>query len=352
MKAVIQPLLLHFKRPAGTSRGIMKDKTSWLIKLEDRSLEGKGEISIIEDLSKEFTEKGAFEKRIREFCDDIMRYSSSGKSYSEILHIISNDEDLIQFPSILFGLESAFLDLINGGKQIYFPNAFARGKKKIPINGLVWMGDKAFMKEQIDQKLRDGFTTIKMKIGAIDLETEFDLLRSIRENYSAEEITLRVDANGAFSPEKAKVVLDYLSELGIHSIEQPIAAGQWSQMASLCAGTPTPVALDEELIGIYGTLKKSALLDTIKPQYIILKPSLHGGISGTREWIQLAEDRNIKWWMTSALESNIGLEVICQLAAEYQNDLPQGLGTGSLYTNNVPSDLKVESGFIFKEKGA
>jgi O-succinylbenzoate synthase len=99
-------------------------------------------------------------------------------------------------------------------------------------------------------------------------------------------------------------------------------------------------------------LKKSALLDTIKPQYIILKPSLHGGISGTREWIQLAEDRNIKWWMTSALESNIGLEVICQLAAEYQNDLPQGLGTGSLYTNNVPSDLKVESGFIFKEKGA
>ena len=204
------------------------------------------------------------------------------------------------------------------------------------------------MTEQITQKLAAGFTTIKMKIGAMDLDTELELLQSIRKNYSKEEITLRVDANGAFDEGTAAVVLQKLADLDIHSIEQPIKAGNIEAMKKLCLTSPTPIALDEELIGIYNTEEKIKLLETIQPQYIILKPSLHGGISGTKEWIALAEERNIQWWMTSALESNVGLEVICQLAGEYSNSLPQGLGTGSLYTNNSESPLTVAEGMIFR----
>jgi L-alanine-DL-glutamate epimerase-like enolase superfamily enzyme len=210
------------------------------------------------------------------------------------------------------------------------------------------MGSEAFMAEQITQKLAAGFTTIKMKIGAMDLDTELELLHSIRKNYSKEEITLRVDANGAFDAEKAEVVLQKLADLDIHSIEQPIKAGNCEAMKKLCLTSPIPIALDEELIGIYEREEKIKLLETIQPQYIILKPSLHGGISGTKEWIALAEERNIQWWMTSALESNVGLEVICQLAGEYSNLLPQGLGTGSLYTNNSESPLTVAEGMIFR----
>jgi L-alanine-DL-glutamate epimerase-like enolase superfamily enzyme len=210
------------------------------------------------------------------------------------------------------------------------------------------MGDETFMKEQIEQKLEEGFSTLKMKIGAIDFETELKLIQSIRKRYSKDEITLRVDANGSFTPHQAESVFKQLAELDIHSIEQPIQVGQWGEMKKLCEISPTPIALDEELIGIEDVSKKIELLETIRPQYIILKPSLHGGISGTQEWIQLAEDRHIPWWLTSALESNIGLNAICQLAGEYKNKLPQGLGTGSLYTNNVESDLVVENGFIQK----
>ena len=241
------------------------------------------------------------------------------------------------------------MDMKNGGKRIYFDNDFTTGKRQLPINGLVWMGDKNFMREQIEQKLEEGFTTIKMKIGAIDFETEIKLLESIRNRYDKDQITLRVDANGAFSPEEAMQKLTELAQLDIHSIEQPIKQGQWSKMRELCAQTPLDIALDEELIGVNERTKKIELLDTIKPQYIILKPSLHGGISGTQEWIELAEERNIPWWITSALESNIGLDAICQLTAEYQNGLPQGLGTGSLYTNNLTSNLVVSDGYIFRK---
>jgi O-succinylbenzoate synthase len=345
---------LYFKNPSGTSRGIMTVKNSWLIKITAGTTTGTGEISIIEGLSPEFTNVSDFENKIDYFCKllhQVLEAKLSHQKINEInlpLHTLIESEytDLQQYPSILFGMETALLDLKNGGKGIIFDNDFANGKRKIPINGLVWMGDESFMKQQVDQKLAEGFTTIKLKIGAIDLEKELNILRAIRANYSKEQITLRVDANGAFTPKNAAVVLQQLAELAIHSIEQPIQAGQWEAMKNLCASSPTPIALDEELIGIVKPEQKIELLETILPHYIILKPSLHGGISGTQEWIRLAQERNIAWWMTSALESNIGLNAICQLTAEYNNVLPQGLGTGSLYTNNVESSLHVADGMI------
>lgn len=332
-KISFEKKVFHFKRPSGTSRGILTEKKCWLLSVwnpTNPAIKGKGECSIIEGLSPDY---------------------ENDEQYEAILEALVNDPDLdlSNYPSIKFGFESALLDLEHGGKRIYFDNDFAKGKHKIPINGLVWMGDEVFMQEQIAEKLTQGFKTIKMKIGAIDLETELKLLQSIRNNYSKDEITLRVDANGAFQPGEAISVLQRLSELDIHSIEQPIKPGQWNEMSKLCLNTPTPIALDEELIGINDPDQKVALLETIRPQFIILKPSLHGGISGAREWITLAENRSIPWWMTSALESNIGLKAIAQLTAEYDVSLPQGLGTGSLYTDNIPSNLVVENGFIHQK---
>lgn len=323
-----------FKRPSGTSRGILKEKHSWFIEIWNATnpkIIGFGECSIIPGLSPEYISIEQYEKKLKELC-------------------ANPTIDISEWPSIKFGLECALRDLENGGKRIYFKNDFVKGTLKLPINGLVWMGDENFMREQIEQKLREGFRTIKMKIGAIDFDTEIKLLKSIRSRYNKNQITLRVDANGAFSPEETKEKLTILNQLDIHSIEQPIKQGQWSKMRELCEQTPLPIALDEELIGINRRLEKVKLLDTIQPQYIILKPSLHGGISGTQEWIELAEERNISWWITSALESNIGLDAICQLAAEYQNPLPQGLGTGSLYVNNIKNDLIVEQGYIYKTR--
>lgn len=344
MTTHIAHLELHFKRPAGTSRGVMQTKNSWIIKLELDGIEGTGEISIIEGLSPDYIDKKTFESKIEEVC---ARLESESESIDHGFAIASTLND---FPSIKFGLETALFDLQNGGKGIIFNNDFSRGKRKIPINGLVWMGDEQFMQDQIAEKLADGYSTIKMKVGAIDFKSELNLLSSIRQSFNSKQITLRVDANGAFLPKDAPTILKELADLEIHSIEQPIKVGQWEEMSKLCYSTPTPIALDEELIGINETPKKIELLEKIRPQFIILKPSLHGGISGTKEWIELAEQKNIPWWMTSALESNIGLSAICQLAGEYQNNLPQGLGTGSLYTNNIESDLVVEGGFIFKQK--
>ncbi|MFK7784749.1 MAG: o-succinylbenzoate synthase [Crocinitomicaceae bacterium] len=330
MQARFHKKTFHFKRPSGTSRGVLTEKHAWFIEVWDESqpeVIGTGECSIIPGLSPDFTDFDSYEAKLAETCSTIRT-------------------DLTDWPSIKFGVETALLDLKNGGKGIIFPNDFAAGKRSIPINGLIWMGDSIFMQEQIEEKLEQGFTTIKLKIGAIDFESEIQLLKSIRHRYSKEEITLRVDANGAFSPEEAMQKLQQLSELDIHSIEQPIKQGQFAEMKKLCAETPLAIALDEELIGVNQTADKIELLDTIQPQYIILKPSLHGGIEGTKEWISLAEERNTPWWITSALESNIGLSAICQLTAEYSNNLPQGLGTGSLYTDNIPSNLLVQKGTI------
>lgn len=320
-----------FKRPAGTSRGVLTEKHAWFIEVWDSSAPetvGLGECSVIPGLSPDFDQFATYEAKLTEVC----------------AHLTS---DLTDWPSIKFGVETALLDLKNGGKRIIFENDFSKGKRKIVINGLIWMGDFAFMQSQIEEKINAGYSTIKLKIGAIDFQEELALLTSIRKRFSKEEITLRVDANGAFSATDALTKLKTLADLDIHSIEQPIKARQVEEMAKLCSITPLPIALDEELIGVNHLSDKIALLEQIRPQYIILKPSLHGGISGTKEWIQLAEERSIPWWITSALESNIGLNAICQLAAEYPNDLPQGLGTGSLYVTNMPSLLEVENGHIY-----
>jgi o-succinylbenzoate synthase len=344
MKATFTHLKLQFKNPAGTSRGVMQIKNSWILTLSDGKTSGIGEISILEGLSPDFQDLESFERKIESFCAILERDGVNFDSGSE------NHLFLETHPSIKFGLETALLDFENGGEGIIFKNSFTTGNRKLPINGLIWMGSEDFMQEQIEQKLSEGFTTLKMKVGATDFDKEYQLLESIRARYSEKEITLRVDANGAFSPQDAPKMLEKLAELKIHSIEQPIKPGNWAAMKELCASTPIPIALDEELIGIFDISEKIDLLETIRPQYIILKPSLHGGISGSKEWIKLAEERKISWWMTSALESNIGLNAICQFTAEYANELPQGLGTGSLYLNNIESDLAVENGFIFKDK--
>ncbi len=340
IKARFYKQIFHFKQASGTSRGILNEKLSWFIEVTNGSTTGIGECSIIAGLSPDFENEVQYEKEVEKTVQLIN---------NEQITLDNCGSILIHFPSILFGVETAFLDLKNGGIKRIFDNAFARGEQKIAINGLVWMGSEQFMQEQITQKLAEGFTTIKLKIGAIDFDTELKLLKAIRKEYNSSKITLRVDANGAFTEDTAFKVLDELASLEIHSIEQPIKAGQWTKMKHLCSITPTPIALDEELIGINSVEEKIELLETIQPQYIILKPSLHGGISGSKEWIQLAEERSISWWMTSALESNIGLNAICQFAAEYNNPLPQGLGTGSLYTDNIESDLFVENGYIFNK---
>lgn len=331
MKARYTKKTFHFKRPSGTSRGILTEKHAWFLEVwneDNPEMRGTGECSVIPGLSPDFVDFNSYEQKLAELCDDL-------------------SVDLTDWPSIKFGVETALLDLKNGGKGIIFDNDFSEGTGHIPINGLIWMGDIVFMQEQIEAKLSEGFTTIKLKIGAIDFQAELSLLASIRERYSKEEITLRVDANGAFALSEAMDKLNALAKLDIHSIEQPIKQGQWNEMRALCQATPLPIALDEELIGINDPKEKIKLLDTIQPQYIILKPSLHGGIEGTKEWIALAEERAIPWWITSALESNVGLSAICQLTAEYANNLPQGLGTGSLYTDNIPSNLTVQNGTIF-----
>jgi L-alanine-DL-glutamate epimerase-like enolase superfamily enzyme len=274
----------------------------------------------------------SYEEKLKEVCENIN-------------YFIEHLSELEVFPSILFGIETALLGLKN--KMKLFDTPFTRGEVGMPINGLIWMGSKEFMLQQIEEKLNAGFSCLKMKIGAIDFENELDILSSIRKRFSASEIEFRVDANGAFHPNQALEKLEKLAKFELHSIEQPIKAGQREEMANLCAQTPLPIALDEELIGIVGVENKKRLLDTIKPQYIILKPSLHGGILGSKEWIQLACQQNIPWWMTSALESNVGLNCITQFASTFENALPQGLGTGGLYENNTPSKLQIEKGCIY-----
>ena len=336
LSASFEKKTYQFKRPSGTSRGILTEKHAWIIQitdLENPNDIGVGECSIIPGLSPDFQSLEAYEAKVTEVVKQVSFYAE-------------NRELLRPFPSIYFGLEMALLDLKNKGKALFFENDFTKGKKEIPINGLVWMGDFDFMQEQIFEKIQAGFTCIKLKIGAIHFEKELELLAQIRTKYDKDIITIRVDANGAFSPDEALSKLNLLSELDIHSIEQPIKQGQWTEMKSLCARTPLPIALDEELIGVHDMSRKKELLDTIQPQYIILKPSLVGGFKGTHEWIELATDLNIPWWITSALESNIGLNAIAQFTAEFDNDLPQGLGTGALYTNNEPSQLFIENGYL------
>lgn len=340
---------LQFTFEAGTSRGKLTEKDTWLIKAYDPSspeIVGWGEASPLKTLSEDYSPEYA---KVLEEQITKMEMLDIPADVNEVLDFVQ-EHIPAHLPSIRFALETAFLDLLNGGQFLIKANDFHQGKQRIPINGLIWMGDVGFMKEQIDQKLNSGFNTIKMKIGAIDFEKELKLLESIRNDYSANEITLRVDANGAFDQTNVRERLTDLAALEIHSIEQPIQPNQWELMAELCQEEILPIALDEELIGVHNTERREELLDQIKPQYIILKPSLIGGMKASEEWIELAQRRNIGWWMTSMLESNVGLNAIAQFTASYDDLLPQGLGTGQLYHNNFESPLEIRKGELLYNK--
>ncbi len=330
MKASFKKYTLNFKRPAGTSRGILYTKETYFIFLSENGKTGIGEAALFKGLS--YDDIPEYENRLQWLINNIQLPKE------KIL------EKLKDFPSIIFGWEQAFLSLKAKNQFILFPTEFTQGEKGIPINGLIWMGDKKFMFEQIKQKLSEGFQVIKLKIGAIDFQDELDLLRYIRSQFSPQEIELRLDANGAFEPKNALDKLKRLSAFQIHSIEQPIKPRQFEELYNLCRKSPIPIALDEELIGYNHSFDKVRFLKQIQPQYIILKPALHGGFIGTDSWIDAAEKTNTGWWITSALESNIGLNAIAQFTADKKPTLLQGLGTGSLFTNNFNSPLSIKNG--------
>lgn len=315
---------LLFRNPAITSRATMLEKETYFIKIWDETnpyIYGIGECAIFRGLS----------------ADDDVNYEAHLKRICDNINQISPKE--IEQSSIRFGVETALNDLVNNGQRIIFNSNWLDGYNPIPINGLVWMGNQSEMLNRIIEKIEAGFSCIKLKIGGIDFNKEIKLLRFVRGNFSADDLQIRLDANGAFAPENALEYLEKLSKYSIHSIEQPIKQGQWSAMAEICQKSPIPIALDEELIGINEFSLKEKMLSTIKPHYIILKPSLCGGFLGSDEWIELANKHSIGWWITSALESNIGLNAIAQWVATLNIKMPQGLGTGNLYVNNISSPI-------------
>jgi len=335
IKANYHRYLLDFKTPSGTSRGVLTQKETWFLVLEHNGCKGIGECGLFRGLSCDDTPE--YQQKLAWVCKHI------NKGVTYLL------AQLIDYPSIQFGVEQAFKSLTSLTHPLeLWGSEFTKSEQSIPINGLVWMGSKDFIKAQIKEKISAGFTCIKLKIGALDFETEYQLLKDIRSEFSKEDIELRVDANGAFSADEALEKLKRLSTLDLHSIEQPIKQGQIEAMQVLCAKSPLAIALDEELIGVNTLASRTHLLSEINPQYIILKPSLIGGFSGSKEWMRLADSKNIKYWITSALESNVGLSAIAQLTyLVTDKNTPQGLGTGSLFTNNFESPLKVTEGKLW-----
>lgn len=336
----------EFGFKARTSRGFMQDKVSWFITLwddKDPDSIGIGECGPLPGLSTDAVPD--FEEVLKNV---LAKISASALEVSGNMNALLKEHVPAKFSSILFGLETAWLDLINGGKRKLFDNSFITGSP-IPINGLIWMGDLDFMLSQVNEKIANGFRCLKLKVGGLNFERECDILQYIRNRYYREDITIRLDANGAFKIDDVLYKLNELAQYNIHSIEQPLKPGT-PETAALCRNSPIPIALDEELIGIHTKVSKHDLLDRLKPQFIILKPTLHGGLSGCREWIEIAEQLSIGWWITSALESNIGLNAICQFTANYNVNLPQGLGTGMIYTNNIESPLQVANGEIVYAK--
>ena len=331
----IEERTLHFKQPAGTSRGVYTERKIWQIRLSDGQRQGVGECAPLPDLSCDAVPD--YREKLEVFCAE---FCQKGEIDGEAMR---------DYPSMLFGLETALLNLQRGDRL--FDTAFSRGEVGIPINGLVWMGNYEEMLRRLEEKLEKGFRCVKLKIGAIGFEQELDLVKRIRERFSFHEVELRLDANGAFPYEEALYKLELLSQYAIHSIEQPIRQGQWAFMAELCRESPLPIALDEELIGVNDPEMKAHMLNIIKPRYIILKPSLHGGMQGCREWIDAAKQQGIGSWITSALESNIGLNAIAQFASEVYGDdirMPQGLGTGQLFTDNIPMPLEIRSDQLWR----
>ena len=331
----IEERTLHFKQPAGTSRGVYTTRKICLVHLLDGQLEGVGECAPLPDLS----------------CDARPDYAEVLDGFCQALCETGEiDFDTLRtYPSMLFGLETALLNLRCG--DLLFDTAFSRGEVGIPINGLVWMGSYEEMLKRMEEKLEKGYRCVKLKIGAIDFDQELDLIKRIRERFSFHEVELRLDANGAFPFDEALYKLELLSQYAIHSIEQPIRQGQWAYMAELCRESPLPIALDEELIGVNDPEMKAHMLNIIKPRYVILKPSLHGGMQGCREWIEIARDMGIGSWITSALESNIGLNAIAQFASDVYGDnirMPQGLGTGQLFTDNIEMPLEIRGDQLWR----
>lgn len=334
MTARFYPYLLVFKRPGGTSRGVLHTKDTFILEVFQDGRKGIGECGLFRGLS--YDDVPEYESKLSWLCDNI------NAGYDSI------QSELKHFPSIWFGYEQALLNLKHG-ENLYFPSSFTKGESFLKINGLIWMGEAHFMRTQIEEKLADGFDCLKLKIGT-NWSEEKKILQQLRNSFPKEQLELRVDANGAFNFEEVFKVLDDLAELNIHSIEQPIKAGNPVQMQQVCERTPVPVALDEELIGIIDFKDKRKLLENIKPQYIILKPSLAGGFSGSDEWISIAEDLEIGWWITSALESNIGLNAIAQYTFTKNPEIPQGLGTGGLFTNNFESELYLQGDRLWIKK--
>ena len=330
MQARFKKHRLYFKRPSGTSRGTLTYKDSWFLVLHAHGKTGIGECSILEGLSP----------------DDPQRIEAVLSSLCSALEAGNTLPDLTVWPAIQMGLETALCSLEGTHSFSLYPSKFIQGKGAIPINGLVWMGTFESMNTQIRNLLKAGYNCIKLKIGALDFERELDLLAQLRKEFTEKEVILRVDANGAFQPDEALEKLKRLSEYKVHSIEQPIGTNQWQKMADLCSKTPVPIALDEELIGLHNAELKQQLLEEIKPQYIILKPSLLGGFKEADQWIQYADNLAIGWWITSALESNIGLNAIAQWTYLKEVSGHQGLGTGSLFTNNISSPLRIKKGFL------
>ena len=332
MIASYKKYVLNFKNPSGTSRGILTTKETWFIILENNNKKGIGECGLLRGLSVDDVPN--YEQKLIWACNNI------DKGFEWLW------QELLEYPSIQFGLETAFKSLASEDPFLLFPSNFTQSHDKMLINGLVWMGSESFMKTQIEQKIKQGFKCIKLKIGALNFDVELGLIQFIRNHFSAQEIEIRVDANGAFSASDALQKLKKLADFNLHSIEQPIAKNQFIEMQTLCKTTLLPIALDEELIGVFDIKDKEALIATIRPQFIILKPSFIGGFKGTLQWISIAEKYNVKWWVTSALESNIGLNAIAQWTYLQNNLLPQGLGTGGLYTNNFDGPLEVVDGFL------
>ncbi|MDP4240134.1 MAG: o-succinylbenzoate synthase [Bacteroidota bacterium] len=332
LKARYTKLDLQFKFPAGTSRGVLLQKPSSFIILEKDGYTGIGECSTIPDLSIDLVD--SYVDKLDKLC----RQLNEGYDPATL--------DVEDYPSIAFGLETALLDLAAKGSNCLFPSSFTEGATGIPINGLVWMGDRDFMEKQIKEKIVAGYPCIKLKIGANDFNTELEIIAGIRKQFSSSDIEIRLDANGAFSPLDALDKLNKLAVFDIHSIEQPIRQHQYEAMADICSRSPIPIVLDEELIGVKSP-DKEELLQKIMPAYIILKPSLIGGLKQSEEWIRLAKKYNTGWWITSALEANIGLNAIAQWTATLGSPMPQGLGTGQLYHNNIPSPLTIENAKLY-----
>ena len=338
IKVDVSERVFHFKQPAGTSRGVYTERKSWFVTVTNGDRSGVGECAPLPDLSCDALPDDIYKNVLEKFCREV-------EQAGEIPY-----EPMRDYPSMLFGLETAMLSLEDKDSSLFtlhsslFNTPFTRGEVGIPINGLVWMGTHDEMLQRIEDKLSQGFHCVKLKVGAIDFDSELDLVKHIRQRFSHHDVELRLDANGGFSPDEALYRLELLSQYAIHSIEQPVRQKQWALMAELCRDAPLPIALDEELIGVNNPDTKRQMLRIIKPAYIVLKPSLHGGMMGCREWIDIARDEGIGTWITSALESNVGLNAIAQFCSDvYGPDItfPQGLGTGQLYTDNIPMPLEI-----------